>query len=482
MLFTSLEYLIFLPIIFFLYWFIFHKNLQKQNLLILFSSYLFYGWWDWRFLFLIIFSTVIDYVVGYRIHYSKTIKSKKILVVASLFLNLSILGWFKYFNFFIDSWVNITSLFGYQLNSYSSIKIILPVGISFYTFQSISYTLDIYKKNIIPANNFIAFATFVAFFPQLVAGPIERASRLLPKIQSRRLFNFEQGTEGGKLIIWGLFKKVVVADSLAWRVDYCFDNYNILDGGSLALGLIYFSFQIYCDFSGYSDIAIGTAKLFGIELISNFKFPYFSSNIGEFWKRWHISLSGWFRDYLYFPLGGSKKGPIKTIRNLYVVFLLSGLWHGANLTFLAWGLCHAMIYTVWFTYGASKRLIDIKTHKRNISLQLIEKASNTILTFSSVTLAWVFFRSPSLEKSFSYINSILSNFSLPQTNRSGLILILPFIIIEYLMKDNERNFFITDKFFINKVLVLIMTFIVIVYFLNNYAFNKELRQFVYFQF
>ena len=482
MLFNSLEFLIFLPIIFFLYWFIFYKNFQKQNLLILFGSYLFYGWWDWRFLFLIIFSTVIDYVVGYRIYYSKTIKSKKIYVFVSLVFNLSILGWFKYFNFFVDSWINLVSLFGYQLKNYDSMSVILPVGISFYTFQSISYTLDIYKKKIKPTNCFISFATFVAFFPQLVAGPIERSSRLLPKIQSKRLFNFQQGIEGGRLIIWGLFKKVVIADSLAWRVDYCFNNYSILDGGSLALGLIYFSFQIYCDFSGYSDIAIGTAKLFGIELISNFKFPYFSSNISEFWKRWHISLSSWFRDYLYYPIGGSKKGLIKTIRNLFIVFLLSGLWHGANLTFLAWGLCHALIYMAWLLYGVLRRYLHIKPSNKNSIFKLFEKTYQIILTFSSVTFAWVFFRSPSLEKSIIYIHSILSNFSLPLTNRSGLIFILPFIILEYVLKNNERNFFITDKFFINKIILLTMTFIIIVYFLNDYAYDKEMRQFVYFQF
>ena len=482
MLFNSLEYLIFLPIMFFLYWFVFYKDFQKQNLLILFGSYLFYGWWDWRFLFLIIFSTVIDYVVGYRVYYSKTIKSKKILVFVSLVFNLSILSWFKYFNFFVDSWINLVSLFGYQLNNFDSMRVILPVGISFYTFQSISYTLDIYKKKITPAKCFISFATFVAFFPQLVAGPIERSSRLLPKIQSKRLFNFQQGIEGGRLIIWGLFKKVVIADSLAWRVDYCFNNYSILDGGSLALGLIYFSFQIYCDFSGYSDIAIGTAKLFGIELMSNFKFPYFSSNISKFWKRWHISLSSWFRDYLYYPIGGSKKGLTKTIRNLFVVFLLSGLWHGANLTFLTWGLCHALIYMAWFLYGNLKRFLHINPNNKNSILKLFEKTYQIILTFSIVTFAWVFFRSPSLEQSFIYIHSILSNFSLPLTNRSGLIFILPLIILEYFMKNNERNFFITNRFFINKILLLTMTFIVIVYFLNDYAYDKEMRQFVYFEF
>ena len=273
MLFNSLEYLLFLPTVFILYWFVFQKNLKIQNLLLLSSSYIFYGWWDWRFLSLIFLSTLIDYFLGLKIHGSGDKKTKRFYLWVSILFNLGLLGFFKYFNFFIDSWIDLLSTFGYEHQSTWTLKVILPVGISFYTFQTMSYSLDIYFKKLKPTKDFISFASFVSFFPQLVAGPIERASNLLPQILKSRVFKYEQGVQGLRLILWGMFKKVVVADSLSWRVDYCFDKYQALDGGSLLLGLIYFSFQIYCDFSGYSDIAIGTAKLFGIELKSNFKFP-----------------------------------------------------------------------------------------------------------------------------------------------------------------------------------------------------------------
>jgi len=482
MLFNSIEYLVFLPIIFFLYWFIFNKNLQFQNTLLLISSYLFYGWWDWRFLSLIMFSTIVDYFVGLQIDNTKKLNHRKILLITSIIFNLTILGYFKYCNFFIDSWINFISLFGYQYKSYWSLKIVLPVGISFYTFQSMSYTIDIYKKNLKPTSDFIAFASFVAFFPQLVAGPIERASRLLPKILSKRSFNYKQGVEGFRLIIWGLFKKVIIADSLAWRVDYCFSNYSLLDGGSLILGLVYFSFQIYCDFSGYSDIAIGSAKLFGIELISNFRFPYFSRNIGEFWKRWHISLSSWFRDYVYFPLGGSKKGNLRTIRNIFLVFIISGLWHGANLTFIAWGFCHAVIYMIYFFYQLLQKITKGVNIAGSDDSPFIKKTIYSILTYSSVTFAWIFFRSHSIQDSFNYIMHIIEKFSFPLTNRSGILFIIPLIVLEWFMRNNERDFFITNKYFFNRILLCVMTLAIVIFFLNDYAYNKEMRQFVYFQF
>jgi len=308
MLFNSIEYFLFLPTVFILYWFVFKKDLKLQNLLILISSYFFYGWWDWRFLSLIFLSTVVDYFVGLKIYDSQDNKVKKTYLWISILFNLGLLVFFKYFNFFIESWIDLLGSFGYEQKSVWTLNVILPVGISFYTFQTMSYSIDIYFKKLKPTKDFISFAAFVSFFPQLVAGPIERASHLLPQLLSKRVFKYDQGVQGLRLILWGMFKKVVIADSLAWRVDYTFDNFQTLDGGVLFLGLIYFSFQIYCDFSGYSDIAIGTAKLFGIEIKSNFRFPYFSRNISEFWRRWHISLSSWFRDYLYIPLGGSRRG------------------------------------------------------------------------------------------------------------------------------------------------------------------------------
>ena len=316
MLFNSLEYLLFLPTVFILYWFVFNKNLRIQNLLILISSYFFYGWWDYRFLILIFLSTIVDYIIGLNIPRQDSEKKQKSLLWFSVLFNLSILGFFKYYNFFVDSWVDLISSVGYEIKSVWTLNIILPVGISFYTFQTMSYTIDIYRKKLEPTKDFISFASFVSFFPQLVAGPIERASNLLPQILKKREFKYEQGVQGLRLILWGMFKKVVIADSLAPMVDDIFGNYQDYGGGSLWLGAIYFAFQIYCDFSGYSDIAIGTAKLFGIELMTNFKFPYFSRNIGEFWRRWHISLSTWFRDYLYIPLGGSMEGRWKSIRNI----------------------------------------------------------------------------------------------------------------------------------------------------------------------
>ena len=324
MLFNSFEFLLFLPIVFCLYWFVFNKNLQWQNALVLVASYFFYGWWDWRFLGLIFLSTMVDYFVGLAIDQQEEDNTRKRLLYVSVFFNLGVLGFFKYFNFFIESWQDLLTSIGYESGNTWTLKIILPVGISFYTFQTMSYTIDIYRRNLKPTRDFISFAAFVSFFPQLVAGPIERATNLLLQIEGKRIFKYEQGVDGLRLILWGMFKKVVIADSLAPYVNDIFANYHMYDGGTLWLGAIYFAFQIYCDFSGYSDIAIGTAKLFGFELMTNFKFPYFSRNIGEFWRRWHISLSTWFRDYLYIPLGGSRAGKWKSIRNVFVIFLVSG--------------------------------------------------------------------------------------------------------------------------------------------------------------
>ena len=303
MLFNSPEFLLFLPIVFGLYWFVTQRNLKAQNLLLLVASYVFYGWWDWRFLGLIALSTIVDFLVGIRIEEAPDKARKKRWLWVSLAVNLGILGYFKYANFFIENWISAWDSLGVTMHA-STLQVILPVGISFYTFQTLSYSIDIYRGNLKATRDPVAFGAFVSFFPQLVAGPIERATNLLPQITSPRNFTYEQGRDGMRLILWGMFKKVVVADSCAPYVDMCFDNPEAFSGSTLILGAILFSFQIYGDFSGYSDIAIGTAKLFGFELMTNFKFPYFSRDIAEFWRRWHISLSTWFRDYLYIPLGG----------------------------------------------------------------------------------------------------------------------------------------------------------------------------------
>lgn len=408
MLFNSFEYLVFLPLVFICYWFIVNKNLKLQNVLLLFASYIFYGWWDYRFLLLIALSSLADYVLGMAIYKTYNKKKKKRYLVVSVLFNLGVLGFFKYFNFFITSWQDLLSAIGYEAGVTWTLKIILPVGISFYTFQTMSYTIDIYRKKLRPTEDFIAFAAFVSFFPQLVAGPIERATNLLPQIQKKRVFKYEQGLEALQLILWGLFKKVAVADSLAPLVNEIFANYHAYDGGTLLLGAVYFAVQIYGDFSGYSDIAIGTAKLFGFDLMTNFKFPYFSRNIGEFWRRWHISLSTWFRDYLYIPIGGSKGGNWQSIRNICTIFLISGFWHGANWTFIVWGAIHALLYIPSFLFGTNKKYTT-SIIAENTWFPTLKELWQIVSTFFFVTLAWIFFRAERLEEAFEFIYLIFKS-------------------------------------------------------------------------
>ena len=402
------------------------------------SSYVFYGWWDWRFLSLIFLSTVVDYFVGLKIYDCRDNKVKKSYLWISILFNLRLLGFFKYFNFFIDSWIDLFIFFGYKHQSTWTLNVILPVGISFYTFQTMSYSLDIYFKKLKPTKDFISFASFVSFFPQLVAGPIERASNLLPQILKKRTFKYEQGVQGLRLILWGMFKKVVIADSLGWRVDYVFNNFLTLDGGTLLLGLIYFSFQIYCDFSGYSDMAIGTGKLLGFELMSNFKFPYLSRNIGEFWRRWHISLSTWLRDYLYIPLGGSKRGKWLSIRNIFIIFVVSGFWHGANWTFIMWGLIHALLYIPLFLRGKNRKY-STKIIAENSLLPTIKEVFQMGITSFFIMIAWVFFRSETILDSYFYLSKIISEFSLPKDNKGGIIFIFIFFFFEWSFRKDERN-------------------------------------------
>ena len=472
MLFNSIEFFVFLASFFVLYWFVFNKTLKTQNLLILISSYVFYGWWDYRFLSLIFLSTIVDYIIGLNIP-KKILKIKqKLLLWCSILFNLGILGFFKYYNFFIDSWVNLFSSVGYQIKSVWSLNIILPVGISFYTFQTMSYTIDIYRKKLKPTKDFISFASFVSFFPQLVAGPIERASNLLPQILKKRIFNYGQGIQGFRLIVWGMFKKVVIADSLAPIVDDIFSNYQDLGGGTLWLGAIYFGFQIYCDFSGYSDIAIGTAKLFGFELMSNFKFPYFSRNIGEFWRRWHISLSTWFRDYLYIPLGGSKEGRLKSIRNIFVIFLISGFWHGANWTFIFWGLFHSILFIPSFLFKTNRRYTSSIIGESTF-FPSPKEFLQVGATFFLVTIGWVFFRSENVNNSFKFLNQMFSDFTFKSQFDWLIIYILSFVIIEYLIRKSER---LKEKYFNYDWIVFSILSLAILLFLGG----KE--QFIYFQF
>lgn len=484
MLFNSLQFLIFLPLVYCLYWFVFKKNLRYQNLLIITASYIFYGWWDWRFLFLILFSTLLDFYVGQRIYDNKDHKAKaKYWLWLSVFCNVGLLGFFKYYNFFIDSFVDMFSVLGYEMRSTWTLRIILPVGISFYTFQTMSYSFDIYYKKLKPTTNFVSFAAFVAFFPQLVAGPIERASNLLSQINTKRVFKYEQATSGLKLILWGFFKKLVIADSLAPIVDDIFANYASYPASTLILGVALFSFQVYGDFSGYTDIAIGTAKLFGIELMSNFKFPNFSRNVAEYWQRWHVSLSTWFRHYLYIPMGGSRVSKLKSVRNIAVIFLVSGLWHGANWTFVFWGGIHAALYIPVFLMGRNRLYAD-NVIAENSWLPSIKEVGQVALTFTLVTFSRIFFRSPSINDAFGYIHHISNNFRYedyvhPMGYRmlDFYILIAVFTVYEYIIRKDERSPF-NFKYAGVRLLIYAIIIISILLFYDD-GVN---RSFIYFQF
>jgi alginate O-acetyltransferase complex protein AlgI len=397
--FNSLDFAIFLPIVFIVYWFITNRNLKLQNFIIVLASYVFYGWWDWRFLSLIIFSTIIDYSVGLRFSNTTKPSERKFLLMISLAINLGLLGFFKYFNFFIESFNAAFASAGIHTNM-SSLNIILPVGISFYTFQTMSYTIDIYRNKIEPTKNILAFMAFVSFFPQLVAGPIERASHLLPQFLKNRKFDYKKASSGIKLIAWGFFKKVVIADNAAQLVNEIFKNYPNESYISLIVGTILFAFQIYCDFSGYSDIAIGLGRILGFDLMYNFKFPYFSSNIREFWNRWHISLSSWFRDYIYIPLGGNKVSQYRVLFNTFCVFVLSGFWHGANWTFVFWGFLHALFFMPII-------LLRDRFPKENFSMN-IKRLSFIFANFGLVCLAWVFFRAENIQDAFLYLRQIFT--------------------------------------------------------------------------
>ncbi|MUH36903.1 MBOAT family protein [Zobellia amurskyensis] len=484
MLFNSLDFLIFLPMVFVLYWFVFKKSLKIQNLLVIFASYVFYGWWDWRFLILIFLSTVLDFLVGQQIFKNQDNNKKaKYWLWVSVAFNLGLLGFFKYFNFFVDSFIESLNALGYNMKSVWTLRIILPIGISFYTFQTMSYSFDIYYKKLKPTTNFVSFAAFVAFFPQLVAGPIERASNLLSQINTRRIFKYEQATSGLKLILWGFFKKLVIADSLAPIVDDIFTNYADYPASTLILGVSLFSFQVYGDFSGYTDIAIGTAKLFGVELMSNFKFPNFSRNIAEYWQRWHVSLSTWFRHYLYIPMGGSRVSKLKSLRNISVIFLVSGLWHGANWTFVFWGGIHALLYIPVFLMGRNRVYADNVIAEKTW-LPSITEVFQVLLTFFLVTFSRIFFRSPTLSSSFEFIGQIKNNFSYePYMHPMGYrmfdfyLLIALFTIYEYLIRRDERNPF---KF--SSPIVRFLLYALVVMSILLFYDDGVNRSFIYFQF
>ena len=483
MLFNSIDFAIFLPIIFIIYWLFGNKSKQAQNFILLIASYLFYSFWDYRFLFLIILSSTIDYLVGIKISNSSKKNEKKNWLILSVSTNIGLLLFFKYYNFFIDNFINTFTLLGGKFE-YSNLYIILPVGISFYTFQTISYSVDIYRNKIKPTKNIISFFTYVSFFPQLVAGPIERATTLLPQFYKKRYFNYIESVNGLKQILWGLFKKIVIADNCALVVNDIFLNYSQYSGTTLVLGAIFFAFQIYCDFSGYSDIAIGTAKLFGLNLMQNFSFPYFSRDIGEFWRRWHISLTTWFKDYIYIPLGGSRVSKIKIIRNVIIIFVLSGFWHGANWTFIIWGLINVIYFLPLILSNHNRK--HIKIIQSTSFLPSFSDLIKIILTFSLVTFSWIFFRAENTNHAFSYIYHMFTNLyfespniSVPNINILKFsILIIFLLMIEWLGKEGN---YALEKFSSKWNKIIKWCFYYFILFLI-FIYSKNKQEFIYFQF
>lgn len=478
MIFNSIDFLVFFLILFIVYWLIETYKPKYINITLLIASYIFYGWWDWRFLGLIVLSSCVDYTIALQIKKNEVKQaSKKMLLILSLFVNLGLLIYFKYFNFFIDSFVESFKLLGYNFSA-DRLSIILPVGISFYTFQTLSYTIDVYRGKLEPSQSVVKFFTYVSFFPQLVAGPIERATNLLPQFSLKKEFEYQTAIVGLRLVLWGLFKKVVIADNCAVVVNQVFSTYEDQSGAMLLYASVLFAFQIYGDFSGYSDIAIGIARLLGFKLMKNFAFPYFSRDIAEFWRRWHISLSTWFRDYLYIPLGGSRGTRMNQIRNISIVFIVSGFWHGANWTFIIWGALNALyFFPIFFMNKNRDNLGGINSSGVFNKLKMF---AGIITTFGLTCLAWIFFRSENVQQAVEIILKIFSNsvFSRVDIDRNMLVLILCFMIWEWLNRNKEYGLELLDCFKFKPlrwgVYYLLIALIVI--------FANTSEEFIYFQF
>ena len=393
MTFNSLPFLLFLPLTFLIYWSLSSKW-RWQNIFLVVASYVFYGWWDWRFLFLLLLTSFSSFGSGLLLEQSQQRQIRRLLVAINLILNLGILACFKYFNFFAETLQQLATSLGITLDL-PALHLVLPVGISFYTFQSLSYTIDVYRRKLPATRDLPAFLAYISFFPQLVAGPIERATNLLPQMLQKRCFCYVEAIDGLRQMLWGFFKKTIVADTCAIAVNQIWDCWQEAGALMLLVGMILFTFQIYGDFSGYSDIAIGTARLFGIRLSDNFRLPYLSRSVKEFWRRWHISLMTWFRDYLYIPLGGSRVSRLVTIRNIIIVFALSGLWHGANWTFVCWGLYNALLLAVPVMLG--------RRSKRDLELPSLRDLPRILLTFILVAIGWVMFRSATITEATGYL-------------------------------------------------------------------------------
>ena len=482
MLFNSIQFAIFLPIVFLLYWFVFDRFISKskwqlrlQNAFVVVASYVFYGWWDWRFLLLIAFTSFCSWGSGILIGNADSKKKAKTWMWLNIVLNLGILALFKYYDFFVTEFAELFNISTDGL----LLKVILPVGIPFYTFQALSYSIDVFRGKIEPTKDIVAFFAFISFFPQLVAGPIERATNLLPQFLKKREFNYDNAADGMRQILWGLFKKIVVADNCAVYVDQVFSTYTEQTGSTLLLAAIFFTFQIYGDFSGYSDIAIGTAKLFGVKLMRNFNVPYFSRDIAEFWRRWHISLTTWFRDYVYIPLGGSRVSKAKVIRNTFIIFLVSGFWHGANWTFIAWGAYHAILFLPLILTGKNRKYTNQVAEGR--WLPSLKEVGQMLLTFFLAVIGWIIFRAESIGQTWEYLCGICNRslFTFPAAKGYTALgfNILLLIVVEWIQRDKP---FILDLSSIKKSYLRWSIYLALLFVL--FAFGGHATNFIYFQF
>lgn len=476
--FISIAFAIFFTGVFILYWSLKDKPVVWQNLLLLTAGYIFYAWWDYRFLSLLLISTTIDYIAGLKMSQTEDANRRKIYLSASLIVNLGILGFFKYFNFFTESFADFLTGIGVKV-SFSTLNIILPIGISFYTFKTLSYTIGIYRRKHPPESNFINYALFVSFFPQLLAGPIERPVNLLPQIGSRRKLEVERIKDGLRQILWGVFKKAVIADNLARFVDTAFGDYQNQGGAVLITGVFFFAIQVYCDFSGYSDIAIGIARMLGFTSMRNFANPYFSRDAGEFWRRWHISLSTWFRDYIFYPLGGAMGNKFKQIRNVLITFTVSGLWHGAGWNFIFWGFLNGAYFLPVIITG--KQVVSSRTAGEGRIFPTMKEFLQIASTFIMMLFAWIFFRAESLASAFSYISTIFVNdFLIKQikpAHNFHLFLCILLLTVEWFQRRKTHGLEISKlPLKLRWIIYIVVTLSIII--LGN--FNKV--EFLYFQF
>jgi D-alanyl-lipoteichoic acid acyltransferase DltB (MBOAT superfamily) len=480
MLFNSFTFAIFLSIVFLLYWSI-SKNVKIQNIFLLATSYFFYGWWDWRYLSLVLLCSITNYTAGILMMKTDVQKRRKLILTVCCLVSFGVLGMFKYYDFFVTSFVDAFSLIGIHLQA-KTLHLILPVGISFYTFHTLSYTIDVYRGKFEPTKDVVSFFLFVSIFPLAMAGPIERATNLLPQIYKRRTFDYSLAVDGMRQILWGLFKKVVIADNCASIANEIFNNSAIYSGSTLLLGAIFFTFQIYGDFSGYSDMALGIGKLLGFKFLKNFSFPYFSRDIAEFWRRWHISLNTWFRDYLYIPLGGSRGSKGQVVRNTFIIFLVSGFWHGANWTFIAWGTYHALLFFPLIIIGKNRKYTDTVAEGR--ILPHLKEVLQMLFTFVLVVFGWILFRAENMTHVWNYISEIFSPslFTMPflgyKRSTITLIFVVIFMLIEWIGRKNQyaiEKFNFTNKWYIRWAFYYAITLLII-------SFGGEEQQFIYFQF